>query len=66
MSFYDSLQSRRRRSERFKERYHGDPDYRLAWINAGRARRGAALLGSLDEVPAPHSWQRRGERGRFS
>lgn len=45
-----SLQKRRRRVERFKERYWTDPQYRLDRINADRIRRGRPVLGSLDEI----------------
>jgi hypothetical protein len=41
-----------------RQRYHSDPIYRLAQINASRARRGMPLL------DAPKGAQR-GERGRF-
>ncbi len=55
------LNVRQRVSRNRTLRYREDPAYRLACINAVRARRGSAPLASLDEV---HATQRRPETRR--
>lgn len=64
-----SLQKRRHRSRKLVDRYWSDPAFRLARINADRARRGADPLQSLDEVLTPQEWARvrpRKENGDFA
>jgi hypothetical protein len=50
MSFRTSLEYRLRVARRRNERYRADPDYRLARINAERARKGLEPHPSLDRV----------------
>lgn len=50
MRFRTSLKKRLRKSEQQGERYRRDAEFRLATINAVRARRGKPLANSLDEI----------------
>jgi hypothetical protein len=56
-----SLQKRRHRSAKLVDRYWSDPEFRLARINADRARRGRPLIQSLDEVA--EGWSRQPVNG---
>lgn len=51
-----SLSKRRHRSAKLVDRYWSDPEFRLARINADRARRGCPLIDSLEEVAV--GWSR--------
>jgi hypothetical protein len=49
-------------------RYARDPNYRLACINASRARRGAPPIASLSDMGNPRDGRRgapRDQQGRF-
>lgn len=48
--FRTTLKKRMRKSEQQGERYRHDQAFRLATINAVRARRGMPLASSLDEI----------------
>jgi hypothetical protein len=63
------LNLRRRLARNKNERYARDPEFRLACINASRARRGAPPITSLAEMGNPRGGRRdapRDERGRFA
>lgn len=50
MRFKLSLRDRRRFAQNKRDRYHGDPAYRLTRINEARRQRGAPEIASLSEA----------------
>ena len=70
MTYRIPLKVRLRYARNKRDRYHRDPDYRLACINKERARRGAPLIAALEEMGDPRAGNRdnalRDEQGRFA
>jgi hypothetical protein len=63
------LAERQRFARNKRDRYATDPEYRLACINAARARRGAPPIATLADMGNPRDGRRgaeRDERGRFA
>lgn len=68
--FKTPLHKRLRASERFKDRYRSDPEFRLARINARRVAEGKEPVASLPPVgqvrPAWAATRQRDDKGRFA
>lgn len=69
MAYSLPLKARLRFARNKRDRYARDPEYRLAYINKSRARRGAPLIASLADMGNPRDGRRsapRDEQGRFA